>query len=265
MQHNPMQHNLAEQIEWLSNNLADSQLKGFQYAPTVSKDIEKPVRFSFDNQRRLNSRNAALSSVGTFAHMELEMYRKNDMRQSDEHRRDDSLRSVSNQQMKAETKTTSSNYTIPDSVFMDIDIDGRYLKLLTLTDGDSNAVSFFAALVNEELNKSMKASSQSNVAAPEGSASNTRETVDNDSAARAPSTTSSSHASMSVVATSTNYNPSFLRAETTPRPYEQTNSISTHQATRSYSVPAAAVVDAVSVAASAAARRVQEIQGQMSQ
>ncbi len=127
-----MQHNLDEQLRWLTANLHDAQIAGFQYAPTASKNFEKPIKFNFDNQRRLNSRNAGLSSVGAFAHMELESFRKHEMRRSDEHLHDQlpgvlvssSNEATVNRPVQLPLTNSTNNYSIPDSAFLEIDIDG---------------------------------------------------------------------------------------------------------------------------------------------
>jgi hypothetical protein len=123
----------------------------------------------------------------------------------------------------------------------------------------SKPLPFTTALVNEELNKSMKPSSENNVDSRGSLVSNA--TINGD---KTPGVTSTSRVATSV-APSINHNPSFSRAETTPRPYEQKNSFPVHEMTRSCFAPAVDTLSAVSATASTISRRIQEIQGQMSQ
>lgn len=96
-----MQNNLNEQLEWLSKNFEEALYSGFQYAPTASVNIERPVRFNFDNQKRTNSRNAALCSLGDIGYMELQEFRNT----STEEAVDESV-------------------AISDTAFLDFDLDG---------------------------------------------------------------------------------------------------------------------------------------------
>lgn len=102
-----MQNNLNEQLEWLSNNFEEALYSGFQYAPTASLNIQRPVRFNFDNQKRVNSRNATLCSLGNIGFMELQEFR------NENH----------------DVNVAEEVSVIPDSAFMDFDLDGKSIAI----------------------------------------------------------------------------------------------------------------------------------------
>ncbi len=152
-----MQHNLNDQIEWLTKNFTESHLAGFQYAPTASKNIEKPEKFNFDNQKRLTIRNVALSSVGNYGHMELQKFRKNDIVHSPIPEKPDPPNYMnsplsfptSNRPPNGPSYPSSSNkaqsnqpsnsvvvgqdYSIPDSAFLEFDLDGKKTYLTSFS------------------------------------------------------------------------------------------------------------------------------------
>ncbi len=142
-----MQNNLREQIDWLVNNLSESHLCGFQYAPTASKKFVKPDKFSFDNQKRVNSRNVALSTVGDLGHLDLQIFRNEDLNNENDDMNgqippntipekvvgvshNTYQPQVQNKVVSRSDTGASSHYSIPDSAFLDFDLDGESSTIL---------------------------------------------------------------------------------------------------------------------------------------
>ena len=71
-----MNNNLADQIEWLNQNLYQCHIAGFNYAPNAAREYVKPERFFFENLVRKNSKNASLSSISQLGLIDLECFRK---------------------------------------------------------------------------------------------------------------------------------------------------------------------------------------------
>lgn len=73
-----MKNNLEEQILWLNKNLELSHLSKFQYAHQISKNIQRPLKFQYDNFSKRISKNCALSSLTDIGHLDLEVFRTKD-------------------------------------------------------------------------------------------------------------------------------------------------------------------------------------------
>ena len=123
-----MQSNLPDQIEWLSTNLRDSHLCGFQYGTTASLNFVKPAKFNFDNQRRVNSRNVALSTVGQLGHLDLQVFRNNDILPDESHMAPPPQnKNIAAAQINSSVivPKPAQQYSIPDSAFLEFDLDGE--------------------------------------------------------------------------------------------------------------------------------------------
>ena len=73
-----LDHNLKDQIEWLTDNFQDAYNSGFNYAHKVSKDVSAPTVFNFDNPKRRASNNSTLASVSQVGDFELQSFRLHD-------------------------------------------------------------------------------------------------------------------------------------------------------------------------------------------
>ena len=73
-----LEHNLKEQIDWLTNNLQGAYFSGFTYAHKASKDLTKPTQYCFDNSSRKASGNSTLASLSEVGDFELQAFRLND-------------------------------------------------------------------------------------------------------------------------------------------------------------------------------------------
>ena len=133
-----LQHNLEEQLKFLRENLSTCHFAGFQYAPTASVDIEVPSVFNFDTQKTTNSRNCSKQSVTDVGYLDLQSFRSEQTTTTRAGIQSTAIISSGNRSKYTATvavpvvqrksfnlqeEISRFESAIPDSAFMDIDID----------------------------------------------------------------------------------------------------------------------------------------------